>query len=191
MRPHAPASPRKECHRENLAGHAHFLTFSCFQRKPFLSRDRSREWLADAINFAIEQHHLDLWAYVFMPEHVHLIIFPRDEQYRISSVLSSIKQPVAKRAANFIRKDAPHFIPQMEDRQPNGSCSLRFWQRGGGYDRNLYSIGETWEKINYIHENPVGRRLVGCATDYQWSSAADFAGIRKGPLPLNWEFLPR
>src|SRR5437773_12154705 len=130
---------RKRCRREDIAGHAHFLTFSCFQRHAFLSRDRSRMWLMDSIALALEKHHLDLWAYVIMPEHVHLILFPREETYDIGGVLSSIKQPVAKRAVNFVRREAPEFAPHMEDRQPNGNCSLRFWQRGGGYDRNLYS----------------------------------------------------
>ena len=40
---------RKRCRRENITGHAHFLTFSCFDRRPYLSRDRTRTWLIDAI----------------------------------------------------------------------------------------------------------------------------------------------
>src|SRR5438477_13196665 len=69
----------KQCHRENLPGQAHFLTFSCFQRRPFLAKDRTRNWLIESIAAATVKHHLDLWAYVIMPEHVHLIIFPRKE----------------------------------------------------------------------------------------------------------------
>jgi len=32
----------KRCRRLNEPGHAHALTFSCFRRQPFLSKDRSR-----------------------------------------------------------------------------------------------------------------------------------------------------
>ena len=43
--------PRKHkaCRRYNDAGHAHALTFSCFHRQAFLSRNRTRRWLIDAI----------------------------------------------------------------------------------------------------------------------------------------------
>src|SRR5258706_7229226 len=84
---------RKRCRRENLTGHAHFLTFSCFHRRPYLSRDRTRQWLIDSIAHAMAQHHFDLWAYAIMPEHVHLVIFPRQEEYGVSAILTSIKSP--------------------------------------------------------------------------------------------------
>jgi putative transposase len=182
---------RKCCKRENIVAHAHFLTFSCFHRRPYLARDRTRQWLIESITHAVQHRHFDLWAYVIMPEHVHLVIFPRDDDYSISLILKSIKQPVALKAVNFVRREAPQFASQMEDRQPNGEVSLRFWQRGGGYDRNLYSAEEVWEKIEYVHRNPVRRGLAGCPSEYRWSSAADYEGIRKGPLVINHEFLPK
>lgn len=39
-------------------------------------------------------------------------------------------------------------LPQMEDRRPNGECSYRFLQRGGGYDENLFRDQKVWEKID-------------------------------------------
>ena len=44
---------------------------------------------------------------------------------------------------------------------------------------------ELWEKIHYIHQNPVQRKLVNKSTDWNWSGAADFAKLRTGPLPLD------
>jgi len=130
---------RKTCKRYNVVGHAHYLTFSCFQRRPFLNRDRSRGWMIDAIALARERHLLDLWAWVIMPEHVHLLIHPRDADYRISAILSTLKQPVSKRALLFVQNEAPNFARWMLDRQPNGKEAHRFWQRGGGYDHNLWT----------------------------------------------------
>lgn len=46
-----------------------------------------------------------------------------------------------------------------------------FWQRGGGYDRNVYSERQLLEKIEYIHGNPVRRNRVPISTDWGWSSA--------------------
>jgi putative transposase len=182
---------RKRCKRFNDTGHAHFLTFSCFQRRPFLVRDRSRQWLADAVNSARERHDFHVWAYVIMPEHVHLIIFPQREVYEISDVLSSIKQSVAKRALAFVERESPAFLTQMADVNGHGEVTHRFWQRGGGYDRNLRDAHETWEKIDYVHDNPVERELCASPLEWIWSSAADHAGARTGVIKIDLETIPR
>src|SRR5687767_5416099 len=93
--PEPAASFRKRCKRYNTPGEAHYLTFSCFKRRPFLSRDRSRQWLIDAVELALSKHPLHVWAYVMMPEHAHFIIFPTQDTYDISAVLQTIKQSVA------------------------------------------------------------------------------------------------
>ena len=55
---------------------------------------------------------------------------------------------------------------------------VRFWQPGGGYDRNIVSNDEMREKIEYIHSNPVRRGLAESPTGYRWSSARWYAGDR-------------
>jgi putative transposase len=54
----------------------------------------------------------------------------------------------------------------------------RFWQPGGGYDRNITSIEALRAMIDYIHANPVRRGLVARAEDWEWSSARWYAGLR-------------
>ena len=98
---------RKKCRRYNFPGNAHELTFSCFRGRPFLSRDRTRGYLVDAIVAAKHKHAFDLWAYVFMPEHVHLLICPCEEAYSIAAILQAIKQPVSRRAMIYLRKHNP------------------------------------------------------------------------------------
>ena len=78
----------------------------------------------------------------------------------------------------------------MEDRQPNGKTHHRFWQRGGGYDRNLVAPRTVHTQIEYIHRNPVRRGLCAKPEDWHWSSAADYAGFRLGPLMIDRESLP-
>ena len=162
---------RKTCQRWNEAGHAHSLTFSCFRRQPFLSTDRTQKQMIEAIDRARSLHAYHLWAYVVMPEHVHLLIFPTQSNYSISAVLSTIKQSVAKRALHYVRQHAPEFLTRMEDRQPNGKSSYRFWQRGGGYDRNLTEPTTISSTLDTIHANPVRRQLCRRSTDWPWSVA--------------------
>ena len=181
---------RKICRRFNVPGHAHALTFTCFGNRPFLSRDRTRGWMLEAIAQARGRQRFDLWAYVIMPEHVHLLIHPTEQEYRISRILSSLKQPVSKRAILYVGRNEPGFLGQMTDTQPNGKTWLRFWQRGGGYDRNLWSPRYVWETIEYIHSNPVRRGLCDSETDWPWSSAGVFLGVSDGPVRLDLGSLP-
>jgi len=185
-----PEQYRKTCKRLNDPGDAHALTFSCFHRKPFLTRDRSRLWVIDAIVRAKAKHAFDVWAYVLMPEHVHLLIYPTRDHYDISEILRSIKLSVSTRAIRFVEENSPEFLRQMEDVQLNGKVAHRFWQRGGGYDRNLRSPKYIWETIDYLHANPVRRGLCAGDVDWDWSSARNYAGMGAGLLPIDRDSLP-
>ncbi len=181
---------RKTCKRFNNPGDAHALTFSCFHRQPFLIKDRTRRWLIDAIDQARRKHQYHLWAYVIMPEHAHLLVWPTQAEYELSGFLRSVKQSVVRKALPFIRREAPIFLPRMEDRQPNGETHYRFWQRGGGYDRNLFEPSLVFKQIDYIHNNPVRRSLCEKPEDWYWSGAAEYAGTGTGPLQLDRKSLP-
>ena len=162
---------RKLLHRADVPGDARFLTFSCFHQQPFLSRSRSCQWVLEAINRSRASHGFDLWAYVLMPEHVHLLICPGHEPHRVADMLYTLKKSVTNRALSYVKRNAPEFLTSMEDRRPNGRISHRFWQRGGGYDENLFSPDKIWDKIDYIHANPVRRGLCEHPIDWKWSSA--------------------
>ena len=43
------------------------------------------------------------------------------------------------------------------------------------YDFNIYSRGKVTEKLNYMHANPVIRRLVEHPRDWPWSSWSNYA----------------
>jgi putative transposase len=181
---------RKTCKRYNTPGDAHALTFSCFGRQPLLSSDRSKEWFLRSLSAARTKHRFALWAYVLMPEHVHLVIFPEHDPYSISDILSAIKQPVTRQALKYVRAHAPDALPRMRDERAHGKVSHRFWQRGGGFDRNLVKPEAVHATIDYVHANPVRRGLVACPEDWAWSSARFFAGRTDVPLVPNIETLP-
>jgi hypothetical protein len=61
----------------------------------------------------------------------------------------------------------------------------RFWQPGGGYDRNITSIAALRAMIDYIHANPVRRGLVAKPEDWEWSSACWYAGARPVKIEMN------
>lgn len=178
----------KRCVRWNWAGHAHELTFSCYEGHSFLAKERTCLWLVNSINSARRKHEFDLWAYVFMPNHVHLIVCPRAEQYSISSILWSIKQPVARRAIRYLRINHPSSLRLLATGQ--ASNPYQFWQKGGGYDRNIVSVQILIEAVHYIHNNPVRKGLVETPDQWHYSSAADWDGTTSGPIPIDRDTFP-
>jgi putative transposase len=173
----------------NIPGHAHELTFSCFHRFEFLKAERCCVWLAEAIAAARDKHAFWLWAYVFMPDHVHLIIYPYREQYDISAILKAIKQPVGDKAIAFLEAEKSSWLERITRRRGNRIERL-FWQSGGGYDRNITNPKTLLRMIDYVHENPVRKQLVATPQDWRWSSAGHYAGgsspIRIDPIPPEW-----
>lgn len=148
-------------------GEARFVTFSCQHRLPLFSNDRIAEAFVDHLGRVRDKLGFGLVAWVVMPEHVHLLALPRSGEAEMPRILQAIKQPFAKRVLHRWRELEAPVLEQLVD----DAGMARFWLRGGGYDRNITSDHEWFEKVDYIHQNPVTRGLVGAATDYPWSSA--------------------
>ncbi len=125
-----------------------------------------------------------VWAYVFMPEHVHLIVWPRQPEYETSAIRRAIKEPVGRRAVAYLEAEAPHWLAQITVKK-GGRERRRFWQQGGGYDRNIVEPATLEHMIDYVHLNPVRRGLVEQAREWTWSSAAWFEGVGDSPLSLD------
>src|SRR5437762_7145571 len=111
---------RKTVKSYNTPGEAHELTFSCFQRLPLLSKDRTRHWFLEALNQARVRRSFSLWAYVIMPEHVHVIVWPREPVYEVRLIRSALKIPVQRKALSYLRRHGSPFLDRLRDVQPNG-----------------------------------------------------------------------
>jgi putative transposase len=180
---------RKRCERWDMPWRAHHLTFSCFHEKPFFNGKQSPVWFIEALDNARRKAPFDLWAWVIMPEHIHLVLLPA-EQTTISEILYHLKKPMTTRVLAWLRKNDPSFLSHMLDVQPNGESYHRFWERGGGYDRNLRSVEDIHEKIKYVHLNPVRRKLVERPEDWAWSSYRTAMEGLNTPIRLDRESLP-
>ncbi len=178
----------KLCHRWNMPGDAHELTFSCYKNRPFLSSERACQYLVDAIITSRKRHAFDLWAYVFMPNHVHLVIWPRQEEYSISGILKSIKQPVSRRVLEYLRREHPEGLKVLATGERDEP--YRLWQKGGGYDRNITRRDALVNAIRYVHNNPTRRGLVETAAQWFYSSAADWQNLSSGPIAIDFETFP-
>lgn len=159
-------------------GHGRYLTFSCYRRLPLLSNDRIKDALVQRLSHVKTQMNFRLYAWVVMPEHVHLLLQTASPALTVEEILNTLKARFAQQIIRRWREPNASILRQITDAR--GVC--RFWQTGGGYDRNIVSDHEFLENIHYIHDNPVRRELVQKPVEWKWSSARWYEGDRSfGP----------
>ena len=164
-------SIRKSRRAWNELGGAHFLNCSCFRRLPLLTRQRTRRWVLEALEATRREHDVALWAYVIMPEHVHILLLPRQPRYEMLRILVGLKRPVSDAAREYLEEiEDDRWLKRLSVEYPSRKV-FRFWQPGGGFDRNIFREKTVPAVIDYIHANPVLRGLVAQRTDWEWSSA--------------------
>jgi putative transposase len=166
-RPH-----RKLVRHYHEPGDLHELTFSCYKRQPLLTNDVWREYLAGCIDAACYECEMQLAAFVFMPEHIHLLVVPIGSEPAIDRLLGRIKQPFSKWVKEQLTETRSPLLHRLTVQERPGKNCFRFWQEGPGNDRNLTTPSVIEAAIQYIHMNPVRRGLVKRAIDWKWSSAS-------------------
>jgi putative transposase len=175
---------RKKLHRCEQATTWRYLTCSCFQRHSFFDQRWIREAFVEALAATQQQYGFTVLAWVLMPEHFHLMIAPKalsdPEATPVATILHRLKMPLAQRILRMWKKSAD---PRLA-RATLTDGSTRFWQAGGGFDRNVRDGEELWREVRYIHANPVKRGLVSSATEWEWSSARWWDGEREGPIVM-------
>lgn len=85
-------------------------------------------------------------------------------------MLQSIKGCAAKRYGEHLIATAPH-IYRSDCIGTGDKKRFRFWQAGGGFDRNLWNAKAIHSSIDYIEANPVRAGRVAAPEEWQWSFA--------------------
>ena len=161
---------RKKMKHYDIPGHAHELTFSCYSCNPYLIDPNLCNIFLEELNQARGTHYFKLWAYVLMPSHVHLLIWPYQQLYKISDILQCIKGRTSKRYRDTLIETGLQIYESFCLNQ-NGRKCFRLWQAGGGFDRNLWNSKPIHNSIRYIEGNPVRAGLVDSPEEWKWSSA--------------------
>jgi putative transposase len=129
----------------------------------------SRELLLKQIEQARLKYRFKLLAYVLMPEHVHLVMWPPDGM-KMGRVIGEIKSKMARE----------YFALTM----PSNRAKKVFWQKRC-YDHNCRTSDTIREKVEYCHKNPVKRGLVAEPGEYVFSSFNWYRGEREVPLLMD------
>lgn len=169
------APHRKHIRRWETPRGVRFLTFSCQRRLPLFSNQAIASLFMQSL--ARVRQSIELFAYVVMPEHVHVLCRPRAD-HTIENVLRRAKMGVARQVLHRWATLKAPVLDEVRD----ATGRPRFWQKGGGFDRLVRDESEFRREVQYIHQNPVERGLVARPDEWKWSSVRWWMGQREGEV---------
>lgn len=153
-------------HYDNL-GTARFLTFSCHRRQKLFNDEKVNAIFIRNLDRIRKKYDFKLLGYVLMPNHVHLVIYPR-ESLKIGKVIGELKSLSARDILRYYKNIGNSVLKELVVRR-DGIQRYAFWQRRC-YDHNCRGQSAVLEKLNYCHNNPINKKLVIKQSDWIWSS---------------------
>ena len=133
--------------------------------------DRKNRWniLADALNYCVEHKGLQIYGYVFMLNHIHLLFFSSDS----AGFIRDYKAFTTKLLKENITKTEPNLLELFCD----DAGAFQIWQ---STNMPLYVETDAFfiQKLQYIYENPVKKTYVINAEDWYWWSACKYSPVK-------------
>jgi len=126
--------------------------------------DRHDRWqiLADSLRFLQDNKGLKIHAYVFMLNHLHLIIESDD----VAACLRDFKRHTSREIKRNISQTEPQLLPLFT----NDTGQFHFW-KPDNQPKMLETEKFYLQKLNYLHNNPVQKGYVDKPENWKWSSA--------------------
>ena len=167
----------------------HFITFAVVSWIDVFTRKDYRDILLDSIRFCQREKGLVVYSWCIMSNHVHLIVSARNNN--LSDVLRDFKKFTSKKSITAIeantkesRREWMLDIFRKEGGANSRNKEYQFW-RQDNRPIELIHGRFIFQKMNYIHSNPVEAGLVERQEHYLYSSAKDYIeGKKSGLLEL-------
>jgi putative transposase len=156
-------------------GHLHFITFSCYRGLPLLKSAGARDLFVQELARVRERLGFRLIGYVVMPEHVHLLM--SEPPHGTPSIAV---HDLKLRTSRKLRQQKSGALAFEEP-----GVELRALWQARFYDFNVFTEKKKKEKLEYMHENPVTRRLVSHPKDWPWSSWANYVNWGRGLISVD------
>jgi putative transposase len=174
----------KGLHRFYGANDLHFLTFSCYRRRPLFSNEAYCDLFLKILDRVRRRYRLVVLGYVVMPEHVHLLL-SEPQRETLSTAIQALKVGLVR----SMQCSNGGVVPAPRSRKTGETWgtpvhSVRFWQ-ARFYDFNVCTERKRIEKLRYLHRNPVERGLVSSPEQWRWSSFRWYMCGEAGPVRIN------
>jgi REP element-mobilizing transposase RayT len=161
--------------------HLYFVTTGCFRQYHLFNRDITKRLIVDILDCVRLRKRFKLYAFVVMPNHVHLIVQCRDAD-PLGDAIRDFH--VADRLLRDYRRRGNRAALKRLCLKGRQGCKV--WEES--YDaKDVFTPEFLRQKMTYIHNNPLQPRwyLVASAEGYLWSSACYYLLGRSAIIPID------
>jgi REP element-mobilizing transposase RayT len=155
----------------------HFITATVVDWVDVFSRKIYKDFVIESLDFCIKNKGMILYGYVIMTNHIHLVVQSKDE--KLSDLIRDFKKFTARNILDAIenepesRKDWMLKRFEFACKSHSRNEKYQFWKYGN-HPEEVYSEKFLWQKLDYIHKNPVRAGIVEKASHYIYSSASNY-----------------
>lgn len=163
--------------------HLYFITASVIGWKHLFITAEYAKIVLNSLEWLQQKNRILLFAYVLMPSHLHAVIKP--EGATIADTLQQVGSFTAHEILKKLRaNNQMDLLNVFNQNRRDQRHEHSIWQDIQA--KNVYSIDFLWQKIEYIHQNPVAKdwELVKDRADYIYSSAGYYDHGRKSMIEI-------
>jgi REP element-mobilizing transposase RayT len=150
----------------------YFLTFTTVEWLPVFTEQIYFDIVIDSLKFCQEQKGLDLYAYVGLDNHFHLVASASE----LSAIIASLKKFTARQIINTLKeRNKDWLLTELAfyKKKYKINSEYQLWQEGS-HPQLILSEKMFRQKIEYIHNNPVKRGFVDLPEHWRYSSARNY-----------------
>jgi putative transposase len=151
-----------------------FVTTTVVDFIHVFSDDKPCDLLIKNIQHYQKRYKFNILGYVIMPSHFHWIVETNTKYGTISDIMRDIKKYSAWDILEYLTKTNSKYLDSFS-RAAIGykDQSRKFWMKRFD-DVAIRNERMFWEKLHYIHKNPVKSGLIERSEDYKYSSARNY-----------------
>ena len=160
---------------------AHYLTMTIIGWIDIFTRKNYRDIVLDSLIYCQKEKGLDIYGYVIMSNHLHLIARAKDG-FSLSDIIRDFKKYTSKQLILAIqnepesRREWMLGIFAMAGKTDSNNKEFKVWKQDN-HAIEVYSNEFIVEKLDYLHNNPVRAGIVEKPEDYLYSSARNYADM--------------
>ena len=140
--------------------YSYSITICTHEKKPVFKDSNLVRWLIDALAEKSDSYNFKIWAYCFMPDHLHLLMEGRNDDSDTKGFISSYKQ----HTGFYYKKKNDQLLWQINY-----------------YDHVLRKEEDITSVAQYIFGNPVRKGLVEDYRQYEFLGSFEFDATHMTP----------
>jgi len=167
--------------QHRITGEVYFVTDTVVDWVDIFSRPGYKHIVIDSLKYCQKEKGLIIYAWVLMTNHLHMIIGTNSAN-KVGDITRDYKKFISKEVIHTLESDILEsrrkwMLNRFEyaGRYDKKIKDYRFWQEGNNI-QEIFLQDFFYQKLNYIHQNPVRAEFVNNPEEYRYSSAIDYAG---------------